>query len=148
VKYLLDTNILSEPLKAQPNSAVLRKLRLHQSEIATAVPVWHELLYGLQRLGPSSKRKALEEYLHTVVWPTVPILAYDANSAALHATERARLTSLGKTPTFVDGQIAAIAMSNHLCLVTANTKDFVVFTDLQVENWFIKTRTNRKNRQG
>ena len=135
MKFLLDTNILSEPLKAFPSAKALRKLRAHQGEIATAAPVWHELLFGCRRLPSSRKRDAIEEYLDTVLWPTVPILAYDSVAAAWHASERARLTSMGKTPRFVDGQIAAIAKTNDLILVTCNTSDFVVFKEVLVENW-------------
>jgi tRNA(fMet)-specific endonuclease VapC len=43
--------------------------------------------------------------------------------------------SLGKTPPFVDGQIAAIALTHALALVTANPKDFKSFKGLTVLNW-------------
>ena len=42
----------------------------------------------------------------------------------------------GLTPAFADGQIAAIASTNQLILVTRNTKDFINFGDLTIENWF------------
>ncbi|MBI9084711.1 MAG: hypothetical protein JEZ11_14035 [Desulfobacterales bacterium] len=40
-----------------------------------------------------------------------------------------------KTPSFVDGQIAAIAFVNGLVVVTRNVSDFECFEGLQVENW-------------
>ncbi|MGK7882028.1 MAG: hypothetical protein AB4060_18295 [Crocosphaera sp.] len=43
---------------------------------------------------------------------------------------------MGKTPAFVDGQIAAIAYTNQLILVTNNVSDFQDFQGLQIENWF------------
>jgi tRNA(fMet)-specific endonuclease VapC len=46
------------------------------------------------------------------------------------------LVSIGKTPSFADGQIAAIAKVNDLIIVTNNIADYVDFTGLQVENWF------------
>jgi len=114
----------------------MRKLQSNQSEIATATPVWHELLFGCFRLLKSPKRRTIEDYLQTVIWPSVPILPYDVTAAGWHAEERARLVSKGKTPAFVDGQIASIAKTNDLCLVTANIKDFSVFEGLRLENWF------------
>jgi predicted nucleic acid-binding protein len=48
---------------------VLAKLREHREEVATAAPVWNELLFGCARLPPSRKREALESYLLR----TVPI---------------------------------------------------------------------------
>ena len=51
----------------------------------------------------------------------------DGEAALWHAEERARLTAQGRTPSYVDGQIAAIAKTNDLTLVTRNTSDFVRF---------------------
>lgn len=70
--------------------------------------------------------------------PQLPcsILPYDRDVALWHAEERARLTLQGRTPPFVDGQIAAIAIVNNLTLVTRNTGDFADFAERTVENWF------------
>ena len=46
LRYLLDTNTLSEPTRRFPDSRVLAKLQEHTGELATAAPVWHELLFG------------------------------------------------------------------------------------------------------
>lgn len=134
--YLLDTNVVSEPLRPAPNQYVLERLRQHEAEIAIASVVWHELLYGASRLPPSAKRSVIEDYLNEVIALAFPILPYDAQAALWHAAERARLVTLGKTPSFADGQIAAIAQVGNLVLVTANVSDFSMFKDLQVENWF------------
>ena len=67
MKYLLDTNVLSEPLKPEPNRKVMAMLERHQSEIATAAPVWHELLFGCLRLPLSRKRDMIVTYLQDVV---------------------------------------------------------------------------------
>ncbi|MFB2894307.1 hypothetical protein ACE1CI_15460 [Aerosakkonemataceae cyanobacterium BLCC-F50] len=61
----------------------------------------------------------------------------DANAAKWHAEQRAHLVTIGKTPSFADGQIAAIAKVNNLILVTNNVSDYADFLELQVENWFI-----------
>lgn len=135
MKYLLDTNVLSEAVKTTPDQNVMLKLKEKQDELATASPVWHELQYGCNRLPRSRKRAFLESYLRDVLWPSIKILPYDATAAAWHAAQRARLTSYGKTPAFVDGQIAAIAKMNGLILVTRNTRDFSVFEDLKTETW-------------
>jgi len=63
IKYLLDTNVLSEAVKALPDRYVMEMLEKHQDEIVTAAPVWHELLYGCLRLPVSRKREMLEAYL-------------------------------------------------------------------------------------
>ena len=65
----------------------------------------------------------------------MPILSYNQKAAEWHANERARLTAIGRTPPFLDGQIAATARANGLMLVTANRSDFEVFDGLQIEDW-------------
>jgi tRNA(fMet)-specific endonuclease VapC len=132
-KYLLDTNVLSEPLKPVPDRRVLDWLERHQREVATAAPVWHELRFGCDRLPRSARRDHLERYLNEVLEPALPVLPYDALAAAWHAAERARLTLAGRTPAFVDGQIAAVAAVNDLRLVTLNQAHFTVFRHLEVE---------------
>jgi tRNA(fMet)-specific endonuclease VapC len=46
------------------------------------------------------------------------------------------LSNIGKTLAFADGQIASIAASNGLILVTNNVADFQYFENLKIENWF------------
>ena len=87
------------------------------------------------RLPESRRREAIERYLEDVVLASFPILDYDRATAEWHARERVRLEAAGKTPPFVDGQIAAIACVNDLVLVTANRADFRGFKGLRVESW-------------
>jgi tRNA(fMet)-specific endonuclease VapC len=135
LRYLLDTNIVSQPVSKTPAASVLRKLRSVGDQCAIATPVWHELQYGCKRLPAGKRREALEDYLAEVVQVSFTILPYDEAAAKHHAAERARLEESGTTLPFVDGQIAAIALVNELVLVTSNVKDFAPFTGLTVENW-------------
>ena len=135
LKYLLDTNIISESMRPVPNQKVIDKLRIHQLEIATATVVIHELFYGCLRLPESKRRNFFEQYLEDLVL-TLPFFDYDLNSARYHARERARLSKLGKVTAFADGQVASIAVTNDLILVTNNVTDFQEFEGLKIENWF------------
>ena len=135
MQFLLDTSVVSEPLRPQPALSVLRALREHDGDAAIPAPVWHELRFGAARLPPSRRREAIERYLEAVVLANFPVLDYDREAADWHARERARLSAAGRTPPFVDGQIAAIAYVNDLVLVTANVTDFENFRGLRVQNW-------------
>jgi tRNA(fMet)-specific endonuclease VapC len=135
IRYLLDTNIVSEPLRPVPQTTILLHLQRHEAEIAIAAVVWHELWFGCYRLSPSAKRTAITAYLTDVIAASVPILPYDQRAAEWHAQERTRLTSIGKTPPFSDGQIAATAVTNDLMLVTLNQGDFVAFQGLRLDDW-------------
>ncbi|MFP4226485.1 MAG: VapC toxin family PIN domain ribonuclease, partial [Desulfobacterales bacterium] len=83
----------------------------------------------------SKQRNYLESFLENVIRQNIDILPYDEKAAQWHALNRARLSAEGKTPSFVDGQIAGIAYTNGLILVTRNMSDFRIFPDLQIKNW-------------
>jgi tRNA(fMet)-specific endonuclease VapC len=135
-QFLLDTNILSEPLRPAPNPRVMESLVRSSGLTATATVVFHEMLYGCYRLPNSRKRQAIEAYLREEVEAKLLLLPYDTEAAKWHASERARLVKLGKTPSYVDGQIAAISVVNNLVLVTNNEADYADFQGIQIENWF------------
>lgn len=135
MKYLLDTSVVSTPALREPNPKVIRKLQQHGALCAIAAPVWHELVFGVGRLPPGKRRTALDEYLHSVVRRSFPILPYDEAAADWHGRERARLEEHGRPAPFVDGQIAAIAVTRALTLVTANARDFRSFDGLEVVDW-------------
>jgi tRNA(fMet)-specific endonuclease VapC len=135
-RFLLDTSVLSEPLKGEPHSGVLERLKRHSARLCTCTVVWHELSYGAHRLPTSKRREAIQRYLGSVVLSALPIFSYDLKAAEYHATARAHLASAGLTPSFADGQIASIAVTNELVLVTRNVSDFKRFADLTVQNWF------------
>ncbi len=134
-RFLLDTCIVSIPVTTRPDAAVLHQLQMHGHECAIGAPVWHELVYGVRRLPAGKRRTVLETYLEEVVRVAFAILPYDEIAAAWHARERARLEGRGTPVPHVDAQIAAIAQTNGLTLVTANPKDFARFKDLEVQDW-------------
>ncbi|WP_437875617.1 type II toxin-antitoxin system VapC family toxin [Sorangium sp. So ce513] len=135
LKFLLDTNIVSAPMASKPSPEIVRRLEQHGQECAIGAPALHELEYGYRRLPRGRRRTALEAYIEGVVRASFPVLPYDEAAAAWHGAERARLEERGLASPYVDGQIAAIARVNGLVLVTANTKDFARFKDIDIEDW-------------
>lgn len=135
LRYLLDTNVLSEPMRPTPDREVMDRIIAAGDTIATASPVWHEIEFGRLRLPAGKRRRAIETIMDAISSVLV-ILPYDASAAAWHARERARLTRLARPPPFVDGQIAAITAVNDLVLVTRNVRDFSGFAGIAVESWF------------
>jgi len=135
LRYLLDTNVLAEPLAREPDELLLQRLERYQSQCATAAPVVHEIRYGIELLPPSRRQEAYERYLEEVVLQLYPVLPYDQRAAARHARERARQHALGVKRPYFDGLIAAIALVNGLVVVTANVRDFMHYEGLVVESW-------------
>jgi len=75
----------------------------------------------------------LETYLDDALQPSLPVLPYDDRATEWHAEERARLTGEGRTPAFVDGQIAAVAAVHQLAVVTLDPSHFRPFEGLKIE---------------
>jgi tRNA(fMet)-specific endonuclease VapC len=133
--WLLDTNVLSEAVRAQPNAGVMSNLTRHQAELAVPAPVWHELRYGWLRMPEGQRKDAIGRYLQDVV-ADLPVLPYDTGAARVHAELRADLERAGRPLLFVDGQIAAIAIAQALTLVTRNARDFSAIPGLRWTDWF------------
>ena len=134
--YLLDTNIVSEPLKPIPNSQVLERIKRHDGMMAIPSVVWHELLFGVDRLPPGARQRRMRAYMLEVVAPSLPVVSYDDHAAWVHASFRAVLEADGKVQGFADGIIAATALANNLILVTRDTDDYKHVPNLYLENWF------------
>ena len=135
MRYLLDTNIVSALIRAEPDTAVPTRYGVHAHESAIAATVWHELRYGVARLPAGRRRDVLAAYLDEVVGASLPILPYDTLAAAWHARERARQEREGRPRPFADGQIAAIAATRGMTVVTRNVADFDGYEGLAVEDW-------------
>jgi tRNA(fMet)-specific endonuclease VapC len=135
IRYLLDTMAVSEPSKPIPDPRFSELVAQHQASLATCTIVWHELLYGLERLPASRRRASLSRYLE-VVNDELEMLPYDEDAAVWHAHQRAQLEACGRPVPFSDGQVAAISATNDLVLVTRNTRYFEPFEGLEIENWW------------
>ena len=140
IRFLLDTSTISAAMWKTPDPGVLAKLGEHGGECAISAQVWHELQYGVGRLARGKRRAILETFLREVVHPTLPILPYDERAAEWLAEERVRLEKAGKQIPVVDGQIASVAATNGIPVVTANLPDFSIFKGLAVQNWLSSGR--------
>ena len=136
INYLLDTNVLSEPARKQPNNNIMQRFAQYDGQFVTAAIVWHELQYGCELLAESKRKTELQSYLLTLQESGLIILPYDSLAAEWYAKQRAILKAQGKQPVYADGEIAAIAAVNHLTLVTQNIDDFSDFKNLELDNWF------------
>ena len=137
--YLLDSNIVSEIIKPEPDFNLISKIAEHNSDCAICAPVWQEILYGLYRLPDGMNKKYLEKFLIDDVMENFKVITYSKKSAEIHADIRAKCGKIGRPAPFADSLIASIALANHMVLVTRNTKHFEAIrevSDLQIENWF------------
>ena len=136
--YLLDTGVLSEGIKVDPNRPLMEKLFEKSRLCQGPSPVWHELVYGMNYLSDGVLKELIRDYLMTVVAPHFSIMQYDDRAAWIHADIRARLEKQGLSAPVVACQIASMAISNNMILVTKNPQDYKTITEnstLLIENW-------------
>ena len=124
---ILDTNVISEPLRPSSEPAVLAWLdqqnieTLFLSTISLA-----ELRYGVAAL-PDGKRKdglsmALEGRIIALFGPR--LLSFDPAAADAYALIRARAKAAGKAISAADGYIAASAAAHGFAVATRDTGPF------------------------
>ncbi len=118
LRYLLDTNVVSDALRPKWNRDLARRVQTRQPLCALSAPGWSELRFGRARLGDSRRGRELGSLLGEMA-DLFPILPYDQAAAEWHGAERARLEAAGRPVPVVDAQIAAVAAVNGLTLVTA-----------------------------
>ena len=124
---ILDTNVVSEPLKPAPAQAVLDWLDRQAPETLylTAVSL-AELLAGIEALPQGRRRLELEQALTRQILPLFEgrILSFDAKAAEAFGKINAGAKAVGNTMGFADGAIAAIAAAQGFALATRNVRDF------------------------
>lgn len=138
--YLLDSNIVSEIIRADASFDVIKKLTEHSSDCAICAPSWQELLYGLYKLPEGASKNFLAKFIENEVPGDFKILSYTKKAAEIHGDLRVKVEKIGKPTLFADSMIAAVALANRMILVTGNTRHFEAIqqvSDLQVENWFL-----------
>ena len=135
MRYLLDTNVVSETMRATPNRHLLGALAHHDGQFGISAVTWHELAFGVRRLPKGARRVALEVRLRDLARDLPPPLPFTVEAADWLASERARLEKRGISTSTEDGLIAATAHVSNLTVVTANTKHFAPFLGLRLVDW-------------
>ena len=134
LRFLLDTNVVLELTKPQPNPGVLQALAQNEADCAISAPTLEELVFGCHRLPAGARRAWLLRWVQGLP-ARLPVLPFDEAAALWLGAERARLAALGRPAPRTDGEIAAVAVSQGLTLVTRNQRDFEVYTGLTAINW-------------
>jgi predicted nucleic acid-binding protein len=124
---VLDTNVLSEPLRPTPSPKVLEWLRSQPgTALFTTTIAEAELLYGIALLSQSKRRRSLEAAVERIFAEQLAgrILPFDSAAAREYADIAAIRRRAGRPMSETDAQIAAIARSRGAELATRNVADF------------------------
>jgi len=125
---IIDTNIISELMKPNPDNLVIKwfgqqqTLQLYITTITIA-----EISYGLDVLVTGKRRQLLEETFNKVITEAFQhrIFSFDKPAAYLYGKIMGQRKKSGRPMSIADGQIAAIARSQGSAIATRNVTDFI-----------------------
>jgi toxin FitB len=124
---VLDTNVVSEPLKLKPDVDVMGWLSAQAPEslFVTTITV-AEMLVGVEKMPQGRKRAALLAALNEQVWPLFAgrVLSFDVPSATAFSKVIVATNAVGNDIDFANAAIAAISIANGFHLATRNVRDF------------------------
>lgn len=130
---VLDTNVISEPLRPDPDPQVIDFLRRVSARTFLTTVTLTELYYGAWRLDPDKRRAQLLQNIAEVeeLYRT-RTLTLTAEAAANYGRSVADLQRVGPQIGRADASIAAICVVHGATLATRNTKDFHGYPGLRV----------------
>jgi tRNA(fMet)-specific endonuclease VapC len=130
LRYLLDTNIVSDLVRSPQGVVAARLARTGESRVCTSVVVACELRFGAAKKGSARLSEQLEQVL-----AVLPVLPLEEDASRRYGDIRQALEKSGTPIGPHDLLIAAHAMSLELTLVTDNTREFERVKGLKLQNW-------------
>ena len=124
---VLDTNVLSEIMRAKPDPVVLDWLDAQQpDDLWLNSVVAAELLFGVARLPEGARKQQLALAVSAMLEQdfAAQILSFDLSAASVYAVMLAERERIGASMAIADAQIAAICLSRDATLATRNTRHF------------------------
>ena len=127
MSFLLDTNVISEWIKPQPDRNVVSWLAgVDEDRVFISVISFAEVRHGVELLPVGRRRERLTHWLAEEVPERFEgrVLAIDQHIAETWGVIMARGQKAGLTPGTMDAFVAATAAAHNLTLATRNVKDF------------------------
>ncbi len=135
--YLFDTDVLSALAKRTRPESLMKRLAATPvaAQFTSAITV-AEIYHGLYRLQEKDDAGArLLKFFEDQVFPRLTTLPFDYAGAKTYGRIRATLERRGRPRFEADLQIASIALTCRLTVVTGNIRRFDGIPGLKVENW-------------
>jgi toxin FitB len=124
---LVDTNVISEPLKARGDSRVVAWLDRQPADtlFISTISV-SEILFRIAALAAGKRRNRLAAAFETAILRLFAgrVLSFDLEAARAYASLMSAARVRGLSISIVDGQIAAIAKANGFSVATRDEAPF------------------------
>lgn len=124
---VLDTNVISELMRLEPEPAVVAWVdRQPAEEVFLTAVTLAELLYGIARLPDGRRKTTLAEQLEVMIAEDFDhrVAGFDEAAAAHYADIVVQRERAGRPISAADAQIAAVCRSHGAALATRNSPDF------------------------
>ena len=122
---VIDTNVLSQPMRANGEQRVIDWLRDNFEHVAIPVLALAEIVYGIELIEDYDRRIQLVNALATIRQRFEDrFVPFDIAAAEAHGWLQARMKRQGGRLPEIDSQIAAIAISRNAKVATRNVRDF------------------------
>lgn len=128
MNYLLDTCVLSEFTRRQPEKKVIDWLdRMDEDTLFISAITIGEIQHGIERLPESHRKTELLVWFNNELIRRFEtrILPLDAAAMLLWGSLVARMEQDGKPMSVMDSLIVATALQNNLIIATRNSSDFL-----------------------
>ena len=123
--WLVDTDLLSERARKQPDPRVLRWLEENAADLYTSAHVIGEIQAGISLLPDGPKRRALQSWFSRLVETMEGrILNFNASVATVWGRQEAEFSQKGCLMPMPDSFIAATARRHNLTIATRNVADY------------------------
>ena len=127
MNYLLDTNVVSEWTKPQPDAGVIKWLaEADEDRVFLSAVTLAEVRYGIELLPKGARRDRLSNWLRNELTERFAgrILPIDSSVAEVWGQLLARTQAVGRTLSIMDGFISATAEVHQMTVVTRNVTHF------------------------
>lgn len=138
MSFLLDTNVVSEWIKPQPNAGVVEwAAQVNEDDVFLSVVTFAELRHGIERLATGTRHRRLDEWLRNDLPSRFEgrIVGIDGAIADEWGRLVAHRETRGRPIQAMDALIAATAQVHGLTLVTRNTADFQPSVKSLLDPW-------------
>jgi len=124
VSWLLDADVLCEPIRARGNRAVIEWLEMEQEDCYTSTIVIAQISYWVRKKEGKTRARLQQWLTRSLEALEGRILSFNVAAAHVWADQKLLCEKAGLPMPVEDSYIAAIARRHDLTIVTGNDKDF------------------------